>query len=479
MQAPAARIFLSPRARTTILWIVAALVLLFLWEVREILTPFVWAIITAYVLNPVVVFLTRRTGVNRRVWSILVYLLVLGTVILGFSLLGPAISHQIGQLFRDIPAHFRELGKLLGQTQVDILGTRINLNATDEQIRAQLTDLFSQLGRNVLPGALPHLAESVLKLLVYLVATLFLLLEANRISRFFDRFTPPAAQNEFGPVMNRINTVLGAYIRGQLFLVALITVVTYIGLTILGVRYAPLLAIFTGLVEIMPFIGPYIAGATAVLVALTQSTAPFGWTSITLAIAVAIMYTVIRQLEDNFVMPTVIGRIVHLHPLVVIFAALAGSALLGILGLLLAVPIAATIKIIADYIYCKLREEPARTVVMIEREDGWERIASKLREGAILSTAQGAPRPRLLLSVPYAPTVLLDPVQFPRLLDLLKESNADGVISTADPALAHMADEQGIGPQRIESATQEASEIERETARREATAKSSRKSAEA
>jgi predicted PurR-regulated permease PerM len=440
------RIFLSPRARATILWVAAALLLFFLWQLSGVLTPFVWAIVTAYVLNPVVIFLARRTGVSRRLWSILFYVLLLAFVVVGLSNLGPLIGRQVGELIRELPQHFREAGKLLGQSRVDILGTRIDLNASDEQIRQQMSELLGQFGRNVLPSALPHVAESILKLLVYLVSTFFLLLEADRIGNAIYRFTPGPGRFELGPVWHRINAVLGAYIRGQLFLVVLMATVTYVGLTILGVRFAPLLAIFTGLVETMPFIGPYIAGGTAVLVALTQGSAPYGWSSVTLGIAVAIMYTVLRQLEDNFVMPIVVGRLVHLHPLTVIFAVLAGASLLGILGLLLAVPVAATLKIVISYIYSKFQEEPQRIVVMLEQDDGWEHIAARIREAATLSLSQGAGRPRLLLSVPYPPAVLLDAAQFPRLLDLLKESNADAVMSTDNRALAIMAEQGGIGP---------------------------------
>ena len=103
-----------------------------------------------------------------------------------------------------------------------------------------------------------------LKLLVFLVSTLFLLLEMERIGTGISNFTPPALRAELGPWVARINHVLNAYIRGQLILVVMISSVTFVALTVLQVRFAPLLAIFTGLVETMPFIGPYTAGATAV-----------------------------------------------------------------------------------------------------------------------------------------------------------------------------------------------------------------------
>ncbi|MDQ6692940.1 MAG: AI-2E family transporter [Chloroflexota bacterium] len=438
------RIYISPRARITILWMLATIVLLFLWEVRDILTPFIWAIVTAYVLNPVVMFLAKRTNVPRRVWAVALYVALLGLLAWTVTSLTPIVGQQIRELGREMPGHFREAGKLLGQREINLLGIRVDLNAPDSEIRQQIDQIFSQVGRTTLTSALPHLAESFLKMLVYLVATFFLLLEAKRIGENINRFTPDTARHDLGPWIARINHVLGAYIRGQMFLVMLMSVTSYIGLTLLDVRFALALAIFTGLVETMPFIGPYIAGGTAVLVALTQGYAPYGWSPTILAVSVAIMYTVLRQLEDNFVMPFLIGRLVHLHPLIIIFAVLSGAALGNILGLLVAVPFAATIKIVITYLYHKFQEEPARTLVMIEPEDTWDAIAERIREGARTCTDDGSPRPRLTISIPYPPASLLEPSLFHRLPALLKESNADAVLISSDPLLIALASEAHI-----------------------------------
>lgn len=440
-------IYLSPRARATILWVIVIVALVFLWQIRDILSPFIWAIITAYVLNPLLASLARRTGLPRRLWAIVSYALVLGLLVWGVSTLVPALSSEVQQFSRDLPDHVREAGKLLGQREIDVLGVTLNLSGSDAEINRQIGLLVNQFGRNVVPNALPHVFASFIKLLLYLIATFFLLLEAGRIGPAITRFTPTAMREELGPWLARINSVLGAYIRGQLFLVVLMSVVSYIALTILGVRYAPLLAIFTGLVETMPFVGPYIAGGTAVLVALTQGYAPFGWSPTTLAIAVALTYTVLRQVEDNFVMPFVVGRLVHLHPLVVIFSVLSGATLAGILGLLLAVPVAATIKIVAIYLYRKFSEQPPRTVVLVEPADTWDAIATHIRESVLVSKAEGASRPRLLISVPMPPPALLEPAQFHRLPALLAESNADASIFTENADLIELAGSVGIPTQ--------------------------------
>src|SRR5437868_4200326 len=97
------RIYLSSRAKATILWLAVAVTLLFLWEVSGILTPFIWALITAYVLTPVVVWLSQRTGWPRRVWAVLFYLLLLGLLIWGLGTLVPLLSQQFSELIRELP----------------------------------------------------------------------------------------------------------------------------------------------------------------------------------------------------------------------------------------------------------------------------------------------------------------------------------------------------------------------------------------
>jgi predicted PurR-regulated permease PerM len=418
--------------------------LVFLWQVSDILAPFVWAIITVYVFNPLLQVIARRTGLPRRLCAIISFVLLLGLLVLGIVVLIPALSSQVQQLVHDLPDLIRQAGKVLGQTSVNIFGITINLTGTDEEINRELGQLLMEIGRIFVPTALPRIASSLIKLLIYLVATFLLLLEADRIRPSIELYTPTALKNELGPLAARINNVLGAYIRAQLFLVALMSVVSFIALTILGVRFAPLLAIFTGLVETMPFVGPYIAGGVAVLVALTQGSNHFGWAPIGLAIAVAITYTVLRQIEDNFVMPLVVGRLVRLHPLVVIFSVLAGASLFGILGLLLAVPVAATLKIVAIYLYRKLSEQPPRHLVLVDEDDDWDTIAGRVREGMAASVAEGASRPRLLLSVPSPPAVLLDPAQFHRLPALLGERNSDAAIFTENAGLTELAQNANI-----------------------------------
>jgi predicted PurR-regulated permease PerM len=149
--------------------------------------------------------------------------------------------------------------------------------------------------------------------------------------------------------------MLGRYIRGQLILVTLMSSVTTIGLTVLGVPYSVLLGVTTGVLETIPFVGPITAGAIACLVALGHPN-PFGWSQLAYVGAIAVMYTVLRHAEDYFVIPLVIGRIVRLHPALVIFSLLSGGAAFGLIGVVLAVPVAATLRLVLIYVSAKLRD---------------------------------------------------------------------------------------------------------------------------
>ncbi|MCL6096184.1 MAG: AI-2E family transporter, partial [Patescibacteria group bacterium] len=141
----------------------------------------------------------------------------------------------------------------------------------------------------------------------------------------------------------------GSYLRGQVFLVLLVSLVLFIALSILGVKFALILAIFSGLAEIVPIIGPIVAASLAAIVAFIGGTSNFSLAPLQTAIAVVVIYTVVRQLQDYLVNPYIMGKITKLHPLVILFAVLAGEHTAGILGLILAVPIAGVLRIFLEF----------------------------------------------------------------------------------------------------------------------------------
>jgi predicted PurR-regulated permease PerM len=140
-------------------------------------------------------------------------------------------------------------------------------------------------------------------------------------------------------------------------LIVIMSVLLYIPLSILQVPYALVIAVASGTLEILPIIGPWSAAGIAISATLFQTAIPFGLSGLGLAAVVGIIYFSLRQIEDNFIIPNIMGPLVRLHPAVVIFAILAGGALGGAFGLFIAIPVAAVVRILLSYLYRKMTDQ--------------------------------------------------------------------------------------------------------------------------
>jgi predicted PurR-regulated permease PerM len=368
----------SPRAKLIAFWLLVLLALVLLARVFEVLTPFLWAIVTAYIFRPLLNGLVGRTRLPRRAVAVAVYFFLLGAFVLAGAVLWPVVRQQAVGLLGQLPGTV-EAAIAQFEQRFPALTARLGLDTA--VLQSQVTDLVNQASAEAPRTALAFvqkLFHLLIELFVYLIATFFFFLEGDRFLAAARRRLPRRYHREADRVVGQINATLGAYLRGQLLLVAIMSSVTFVALTIYDLPYAIVLALATGFLELIPILGPWSAGAIAVSVAAFDPTPPFGWSNLTLAIAVGITYFVLRQLEDVLVIPTLIGRIVHLHPLLVIFCLLIGTAIGGVLGLLLAVPTAAVVKILLQYIYGKLVADVEREVVLLDDRAGAERLLDDL-----------------------------------------------------------------------------------------------------
>jgi predicted PurR-regulated permease PerM len=303
-------------------------------------------------LLPLVALLERRLSFPRTAAAAIVFLGLLATIIGGSRILIPLAIDQVRELQRTLPTLLANAQNTLAET-ADQVGLG-DLDALIVNI-AGLGDVSQMVARSAVPFIV-GLGHFLLELLVFLIATFFLLRDAPRLLQWFRRILPASQRNELIPLFAQVNTLLGRYVRGQMFLIGVMSTVTFVGLSILQVPFALLLALMTGVLEVIPIVGPITAGAIACLVALGHP-APWGLSQILYVAIVAVMYTILRHSEDYFVIPLVIGRIVKLHPAVVIFSLLTGGALYGLLGVLIAVPVAATLRLVLIYVGAKLRDE--------------------------------------------------------------------------------------------------------------------------
>jgi predicted PurR-regulated permease PerM len=351
----------SPRLKLIFVALVIGLTIWLLHEIEHVLAPFIAAIITAYLFNPLVGWLERRTRMARALWIAVLYVLAF-LILYG---LGTAIWPRIVEQARDLAAIAPRIAVQIqdffrGREQVEFAGVTLDLAPIEAQLVAAVSDLGRRLSSNV-PSLVFSALESVIFLLVYLIITFYLLLQSRQLKLWAVSLIPPPYRQEIGNLGSQIDGVFSAYIRGQLILIVIMSVLLYIPLRILNVPYALIIAVASGTLEIIPIIGPWTAAGIAMVVALFQPVVPFGLSNLALAALLGVIYFVLRQIEDHFIIPNVMGPLVALHPAVVIFSILAGGALMGAFGLFISIPVAAVIRILLTFIYRKLTDQPGPT----------------------------------------------------------------------------------------------------------------------
>lgn len=326
--------------------ILGALTLWFLYLDRAILTPFFLAAIFAYLFNPIVNFFSQKIKLPRTLVILIIYFIL----IFGIILLSIFVTRRI----IDESSEFKNYMAFLLET------TREQVNTLPDFIRPAVFDNISALEKSKIFSAefifllFPKAISRVVSFFIFLFAGFYFLKEGRNMIDKFLLFVPRKHRLEVEIVLRKINTAFAAYLRGQLLLVIFVSGSLYLALSILGVKFAFILAIFSGFAEIVPIIGPITAGFIASLVVMITGQVGFGLLPIQGAIIVAIVYTVLRQIQDYFVTPQVMGRAVQLHSLIIFFAVLSGGHLFGILGLILAVPLAATAKILLEFFLDKM-----------------------------------------------------------------------------------------------------------------------------
>jgi predicted PurR-regulated permease PerM len=312
-----------------------------LWSARGALPAFFIGLALAFVLDPGVTRL-QRLGVPRWLGVLAMYALVVALVWLVVAFAVPPIARQTSEFIDHLP----QLGATLTDTQRAIVewyrglplpaGLRETIDQSIAGSEAALGDLFRALLAPTLTAVL-RTATFVLGLIVVPVWLFFVLKDRERFPAAVAGALPPTWRADAENLLALLAGVGGRWVRGQLLLGGSVFLATAIGLTILtfiGFRefgqFALVLALIAGILEWFPIIGPILSAIPAILIGLTISPAA--------ALAAVALYTVIQQLENNILVPKVMGDAVDLHPAVMILSLIAGAALFGIGGAILAAP---------------------------------------------------------------------------------------------------------------------------------------------
>ena len=340
---PAPPVIRSEPDRGPFVWLLIAAIVV-LWIARDVLGPFIVAAVTAYAFSPLVTAAERRTGWPRPVVVGIGYGIAVVLLAILVYLLAGRIAQEIALLAASGPDSLATLlRQLFGRDVLVVAGQEISVVDIARELQTRVGGLLAS------PGDAAHLAGEVgsigLETILALIVTFYFLVDGRMLRDRSIGLLPIEHRARTVELLGRIHDVLGKWLRGQVALIVLVAAVVYLALgPILHLPYALGIAIVTGVLEIIPLIGPLIATAIAGIDAFARGGPE-------LAAVVVVLYFVIRQVEDQVVMPIVIGRAVHLHPVVTIFAVLVGLNVYGVLGGLLGVPVAAAVNVIFRELY--------------------------------------------------------------------------------------------------------------------------------
>ena len=355
--------------------IIAGAVVLYIgWRILEVAFPvlilLLAAMVLAFLLDPLVARL-QATGLPRGLAVLAVYLGLLASIFGLGSLLIVPLTGQIEGLIKHLPQERQHLQHLVGNADVFLRkrGINVNLQSLQNQGLNKATQVGSQLLTHTL-DIVQTLARIVIDILAIIVISLYLLIDGPRLRHNILRTIPERTRGNVLFVEAAVRTVVGAYVRGQLILALIIGLMAATGCFLLGVHYPLVIGLAAGFFELVPMLGPILGALPAVGIAAFQS-----WQ---LAVATVVLFIVIQQLEAHLIAPRVMGHAVGVHPIVAILAVLLGVELDGILGALVAVPVAGIVYVIAQALYSHVTGH-VQTVTVVQRRPMYARVWRRLR----------------------------------------------------------------------------------------------------
>jgi predicted PurR-regulated permease PerM len=331
------------------------------YSVRQLATPIILGLFLAYLLHPLAHKLIKWTRMPHWLAVLILYILLLAVVVGATTGLGLVASEQITGVVEDLieladelPMQLEDLSTQtirLGPWEFDL--SRINLEPIIEQLTSTIQSLLLGTG-SLLASFAGAVAEILGVLLLAMVIGFYLLLDFDNLRNNFLDLVPSSYEEDINQLFDDTSKIWQAFLRGQFLLSVVVGSVVTIVLMILGVRFALGLGIIAGLMELVPIFGPVISGVIAGLVALFQESNWMGLSPGAYVLIVLGAFVIIQQIENNILVPRIIGHSLRLNPLIVLLAALAGGILAGVLGVLLAAPTVATLRMWLGYFYSKI-----------------------------------------------------------------------------------------------------------------------------
>lgn len=312
-----------------------------IYPIRIIFPPLVLAMIVVYLLNPLITRMERR-GIARIWGTLITYVIAVGIIGTILSFLVPVVADQVQSFTRQGPSLIDEVTRSIR----DIAGRLgFQIQQTAPTGGEGVVDLFGRLvsfTQGVFSAALVFIVGPIL--------AFYLLVDLPKIKRGLRAMIPARRRREVESVTEKIGRAIGGFFRGQLLVATFVGLASALALWIVGLPFWAVVGLVSGLFNLIPLVGPFIGGFVAVIVAFTTDAGAGGLLNLEpgwpLAVGSAVALLIVQQIDNHILSPNIVARTVNLHPVTVMLGLLAGGTLLGLWGMLLAVPVLASMKIL-------------------------------------------------------------------------------------------------------------------------------------
>ena len=322
------------------------------------------AFLIAFLLHPICNFLHKKARINWRLSVVIVYLFFASLIIWGIVAGGAQLANQVQSLFQTIINNVDNITAFLEKwsQQKIVLGPfqfttpNLDFESLGELISSSLQPIVSQAG-NVATTVVGKVGGFLFNIGITFMVSFFLISESEGAKRKIFNFSIPGYEKDFRRLGQEISKIFNAFIRGEFTVVTIAIIIYSIFLGIMGLPYFFILAIIAGLGRFIPYLGAAIGWIGFFVGALLQDPTPFGMTKIVYAILILGVALVIDLMLDHILMPKVMGQSLEVHPAAIMISALVGAQILGILGVILAAPVFATLKLLLRYSSRKLFDQ--------------------------------------------------------------------------------------------------------------------------
>ncbi len=325
--------------RPAVIFLALALCVFVALRIPMTIEVFIVATLIAYGINPVIRFLAKK--MPRLIAILIVYVLFVLILLIGAAIVVPTVIEQVQTLFANSGDYLSATQSFINKEQTWInkhFGAHMlppQFNNLEDAALNQLSN-FLQMGLTGVGGFVVSVASAVIIGVTAIVLSYYLLVNAYSIRQTFLDLFPQRAETKARMFVHEVQRIFGGFVGGQIILCAFCGVFTFLGLELIQSQYALLLAVLTGLLYAIPYLGVFAAILIGMLLGLLQSWEVAIWT--------AVVMTVVTKIADTFLVPKVMSESVGVSPMGIIFAVFAGGELFGLWGLLLAIPAAALFK---------------------------------------------------------------------------------------------------------------------------------------